>query len=37
MGDSGGDFPGFESVDSDIRAAIDALIGTVPTIRRVVL
>lgn len=37
MGDSGGEFPGFESVDADIRAAIDALISTAPAIRRVVL
>lgn len=37
MGDSDGDFPGFEAIDDDIRAAIDALIARAPSVRRVVL
>lgn len=37
MGDSGGDFPGFESLDDDIRAAIDAFMAASPTLERVIL
>jgi exosortase A-associated hydrolase 1 len=37
MGDSDGAFPGFEGIDIDIRAAIDALFAHVPTLQRVVL
>ena len=37
MGDSGGDFLGFEAVDDDIRAAVDALYHHVPTLDRVAL
>ncbi len=35
MGDSGGDFPGFESIDADIRTAVDALVERIPSIRHV--
>ena len=37
MGDSHGDFSGFEDVDQDIRAAIDALMRVSPTVKRVIL
>jgi exosortase A-associated hydrolase 1 len=37
MGDSEGAFPGFEAIDPDIRAAIDALARRAPTVKRVVL
>ncbi len=37
MGDSGGEFPGFEDIADDIRAAVDALLGQLPAVRRVVL
>jgi len=37
MGDSGGAFPGFEALDPDIRAAVDALCAQAPGIERVVL
>jgi exosortase A-associated hydrolase 1 len=37
MGDSGGAFPGFEAVDDDIAAAIDAFQAAEPAVRRVVL
>jgi uncharacterized protein len=37
MGDSGGRFAGFEHLDDDIRAAIDALLAEVPRLERVVL
>jgi exosortase A-associated hydrolase 1 len=37
MGDSGGEFPGFEAIDDDIAAAIDAFLDRVPEIDRVVL
>lgn len=37
MGDSEGDFAGFEDIDADIRAAVDALMARVPTIERVAL
>lgn len=37
MGDSEGSFQGFESMDDDIRAAIDTLIEQRPTLERVVL
>ena len=36
-GDSGGDQRGFERLDEDIRAAIDALMAAQPHLRRVVL
>lgn len=37
MGDSGGEFAGFEGVDQDIRAAIDCLFGAAPDLEDVVL
>ena len=37
IGDSTGRFHGFENLDDDIRAGIDALIARAPTIRQVVL
>lgn len=37
MGDSSGEFPGFEHVDADIRAAIDELLARAPQLRRVAL
>jgi exosortase A-associated hydrolase 1 len=37
MGDSGGDFPGFEAIDDDLAAAIDALQSAEPSARRIVL
>ncbi len=37
MGDSDGEFVGFEGVDDDIRAAIDCLFSQVPGLQRVVL
>jgi uncharacterized protein len=37
MGDSDGEFPGFEAIDADIAAAVDALASRVPTITRFVL
>ncbi len=37
MGDSGGDRRGFEEIDADIAAAIDALLARVPQVRHVVL
>ncbi len=37
MGDSGGDFPGFEAIDDDIEAAIDAFVAQEPAVERVVL
>lgn len=37
MGDSSGEFPGFESVDPDISAAITSLRREVPEVRQVVL
>jgi exosortase A-associated hydrolase 1 len=37
MGDSDGGFPGFEAIDDDLRAAVDALIARAPAVRRVVL
>jgi len=37
MGDSEGHHRGFLHVDSDIRAAVDALIANVPTVEEVVL
>lgn len=37
MGDSEGDYCGFEGIDQDIRSAIDALQAAVPSVRRVVL
>ncbi|MEX2455421.1 MAG: hydrolase 1, exosortase A system-associated [Rhodospirillaceae bacterium] len=37
IGDSGGEFPGFEALDDDIRSAIDAFAAAVPEIEEVVL
>ena len=37
MGDSGGDFPGFEAIDEDIAAAVDAFCAAEPSVRRIVL
>lgn len=37
MGDSSGDFPGFEAIDEDIAAAVDAFVREEPHIRNVVL
>jgi len=37
IGDSTGRFHGFENLDDDIRAGIDALVARVPTLRQVVL
>ena len=37
MGNSGGKLTGFESIDDDIRATIDALIERRPAIKRIVL
>ena len=37
MGDSEGDFPGFESLDSDIVAAISALTSALPSVERIIL
>lgn len=37
MGDSGGSFPGFESLDDDIAAAIDRFVASCPEIREVAL
>lgn len=37
MGDSSGEFPGFENIDSDITAAITCLRNEVPEVRQVVL
>lgn len=37
MGDSGGDFQGFEAIDDDIKAAIDAFMATAPDLENVVL
>jgi exosortase A-associated hydrolase 1 len=37
MGDSGGDAPGFDAIDADIRAAIDALQAARPEVERVAL
>lgn len=37
MGDATGEPPGFENIEADIRAAIDAFCARVPRIRRVVL
>ncbi len=37
MGDSPGDLPGFEHLEADIGAAIDALLQAVPALQRVVL
>lgn len=37
MGDSEGDFVGFEGIGADIRAAIDALVARAPGVERVVL
>ena len=37
LGDSGGAFAGFESIDDDIRAATDAFLATAPGLKDVVL
>ena len=37
MGDSSGNFPGFEAIDDDISAAIDAFLQAQPKIKKVVL
>ncbi|MDQ2695687.1 MAG: hydrolase 1, exosortase A system-associated, partial [Pseudomonadota bacterium] len=37
MGDAGGDFAGFEGVDDDIAAALDAFFARCPGLREVVL
>lgn len=37
MGDSGGDFPGFEEIDDDIKAGIDAFVNAVPSVEHIVL
>lgn len=37
MGDSSGEFPGFEALDLDIRAAITAFLSACPGVERVVL
>lgn len=37
MGDSEGDFPGFELLDSDIVAAISALTSALPSVERIIL
>jgi exosortase A-associated hydrolase 1 len=37
IGDSTGQFHGFENLDDDIRAGIDALVARVPTVQQVVL
>ena len=37
MGDSSGEFPGFEHIDADIRAAIDAFMREVPGLPGVVI
>jgi exosortase A-associated hydrolase 1 len=35
MGDSGGDFPGFEQIEPDVRAAVDCLLAQCPELERV--
>ena len=37
MGDSDGAFPGFEQIGPDVAAAVDALAGRLPSLRRIVL
>ncbi len=37
MGDNGGELLGFEDVEEDIRAAVDAFVESVPGVKRVVL
>ena len=37
MGDSDGEFPGFERIESDIAAAVGALVTQVPSVERIVL
>jgi exosortase A-associated hydrolase 1 len=37
MGDSDGEFPGFENISADVEAAISALVHNVPQVRSVVL
>ncbi|HXP77340.1 MAG TPA: hydrolase 1, exosortase A system-associated [Stellaceae bacterium] len=37
MGDSEGEAPGFENIDDDIRAAVDAMVAAAPSVKRVYL
>ena len=37
IGDSGGEFSGFEGIEADLRAAVDCLLAEQPGVRRVVL
>ncbi len=37
MGDAGGEFAGFEQIDADIAAAIDAFCTRLPTLREIVI
>jgi exosortase A-associated hydrolase 1 len=37
MGDSEGEFPGFEYIEPDLAAAVNAMTGRVPSLRRLVL
>jgi uncharacterized protein len=37
MGDAGGALRNFEAVDEDIRVAVDAFVGALPSLRRIVL
>ena len=37
MGDSEGDFPGFEHIEPDVAAAVDVMMRQLPSLRRVVL
>lgn len=37
MGDSHGEFKGFEAVDDDIQAAIDQFVGSEPTLQEIIL
>ena len=37
MGDSGGQFPGFERLDPDVRSAVDCLAAACPTLSRIAL
>jgi exosortase A-associated hydrolase 1 len=37
MGDSGGTFPGFEHIEPDLAAAVNALAARMPSLRRLVL
>lgn len=37
MGDSGGEFPGFEHIEPDVAAAVEALVCELPSIRHITL